>query len=64
MASVFRITIETELDPYINVHLHYGTRIIFKKCGVGIYYFDIKNEAIEEYKTTYYTLLNTVDSNK
>ena len=27
VASKFRITIDTELDPFINVNLHYGTRI-------------------------------------
>ena len=30
VAPKFRINIDTELDPYINVHLHGDTRIIFK----------------------------------
>ena len=28
--SKFKITINTELDPSINIHLNYGIRIIFK----------------------------------
>ena len=64
MASKFRITIATELDPFINVHLHYGTRIIFKQCGEGLYYFDTINEAFAEYQTTDYKFVNTVDINK
>ena len=47
VAFKFRMTIDTELDPFINVHLHDGTRIIFKQCGSGIYYFDTTNEAFE-----------------
>ena len=31
VASNFRITIDTELDTFINVHLHDDTRIIFKQ---------------------------------
>ena len=64
MASKFRITIDTELDPFINVHLHNGTRIIFKQFGTGLYYFDTSNEAFSEDQTTDYTFLNTVDINK
>ena len=64
VASNSRITIDTELDTLINVHLHNGTRIISKQCGAGIYYFNTKNEAFSEEKTTYYIFLNTVDSNK
>ena len=60
----FRITIDTELDLSINIHLHDGTRIIFKQCGAGLYYFDTKNEVFAEDKTTDYTFLNIVDSNK
>ena len=62
--SKFRITIDTELDPFINVHLHNGTRIIFNQCGAGLYYFDTIDEAFAEDQTTDYTFLNTVDSNK
>ena len=64
MASKFRITIETELDLFINVHLNNGTRIIFKKYRVGLYYFDTTNETFVEDQTKDYTLLNTVNSNK
>ena len=37
--SKFRITIDTELDSFINIHLHYGKRVIFNKsliCYVKI----------------------------
>ena len=64
VASKFRITIDTELDPFSNVHLNDGTRIIFKQCMADRYYFDTTNEAFAEDKTTDYTLLNTLDSNK
>ena len=64
VAAKFRIFIDTKLDPFINVHLHDGTRIIFKQCGAGLNYFDTTNEAFAAYQTTDYTLLNTVDSNK
>ena len=43
VASKFRITIDTEFDPFINVHLHDGTSIIFKQCRAGLYYFDTTN---------------------
>ena len=32
VASEFRVIIDTELNPSINVHLHNGTRKIFKQC--------------------------------
>ena len=64
VASKFRITINTELDPFVNLNLHDGTRIIFRECGAGLYYFDTTNEAFAEDQTTDYTFLNTVDSNK
>ena len=64
VASKFRITIDTELDPSTNVHLHDNTKIIFKQCGAGLYYFDTINEAFAEDETTDYTFLNTVYSNK
>ena len=59
MASKFRITINTKLEPYINVHLNDGTRKIFKKYGAGLYYFDTTNEAFALDQTTDYTFLNT-----
>ena len=31
LASKFRISINTELDPSIKIHLNDGTRIVFKK---------------------------------
>ena len=36
VASKLRITIDTELDLFINVNLHDVTRIIFKKCWAGL----------------------------
>ena len=63
MAPKFRINIYTGLDLFINVHLHNGTRIIFKQCGAGIYYFGTTNEDFEKYQNKDYTLLNAVDSN-
>ena len=64
VASKFRITIDAELEPYINVHLHGGIRIIFNKYRAGLYYFDTTNEAFNKDQTTDYTLPNTVDINK
>ena len=52
VASKFRIAIDTELYPFINVHLHYGTRIILKQCGAGHYYFYTTNDAFAEDQTT------------
>ena len=43
MAHKFRISIDTDLYPAINVHLDYGTIIILKKCSGGLYYFDTTN---------------------
>ena len=43
MAHKFRITVDTYLDPDINVHLNNETIIIFNKCRGGLYYFDITN---------------------
>ena len=45
VASKLRITINTELDPFINLYLNNGTKIIFNQCGERLYYFDTKNEA-------------------
>ena len=64
VASNFRITIGTELEPSINVHLNYSTSIIFKQYGEGIYYFDTTNEDFLEDESTDYTIPNIVDSNK
>ena len=64
MVYKFRITIDIELDPSINVHLHYGTMIIFKECGAGIYYSDTTNEASNSDQNTDYTFFNTLESNK
>ena len=64
MASKFRITIDTGLDPFINVHPHNGTRIIFNKFEAGLYYFETTNYYFVEDQTTDYKFLNTVDSNK
>ena len=50
VASKFRITLDTELDQLIKVHLHHGTRIIFNKCGSGLYYFDKTNEDFQKTK--------------
>ena len=47
VASKFRITIDTELDPSTNSHLHDVTKIIFKQCGGGIYYFDTTSKAFD-----------------
>ena len=64
VASKFIITICTELDPSINVHLNDGTRIIFNQCGGGLYYFDTTNKAFEGDQPTDYTFLNIVTGNK
>ena len=61
VASKSRITINMELEPSINVHLHYGTRMIFKKCGGGLYYFDTNIGVFYEDQTTEYTFINTVE---
>ena len=45
--SKFRITIDTELNPSINVNLYDGIRIIFNRYGGGIYYFDTSNKAFD-----------------
>ena len=63
MPSKFRITIDRELEPYINVHLNAGTTIIFNQYGVGLFYFDTTNKFIDKDKTTEYKLINTIDSN-
>ena len=52
VTSKFRITIDTELEPSINIYLHDGIRIIFKQYRGGLYYFDIANEAFSKDQTT------------
>ena len=64
VASKFRITIDTELDPSINTNPHDGTKIILKQCREGLYYFNTTNKAFAEYQTKDCTLLNTAESNK
>ena len=39
----FSLTIDTNLDLAINMHLDYGTSITIKKCRVGLYYYDTAN---------------------
>ena len=39
----FRITIYTDIDPEINVHLDSGTSIKFKQCSGILYYYDTTN---------------------
>ena len=53
----FSITIDTELDPSINIHLQNDKKIILKQCGGGLHYFDTTNEAFAEDQTTYYTFI-------
>ena len=43
VARKFRITIDIDLYPAINVHLNNDTIIIFKQCIGGCYYFDTIN---------------------
>ena len=43
MARKFRITVDTDLDLAINVHLDGGTSIMFNKCSRGLYYYDTTN---------------------
>ena len=38
--------------------------IIFNKCRGGLYYFDTTNKNFSEYQNTYYTFINTVESNR
>ena len=47
VAYNYRIIINTELEPSVKLHLHDGTRIIFKKFRGGPYNFDINNEAFD-----------------
>ena len=63
VASKFRVTINTELYPPINVHLQGRTRIIFKQCGAGIYYLDTTNGVFAEDETIEHILLNKLYSN-
>ena len=66
MERKFRITIDTYLDPAINVHLNDGTNIMFNLCRGGIYYYGTTN--MEHYiinsRVTGCTFMNTVESNK
>ena len=64
MSSKFRITIVTDLDPLVTVHVKCDTRIIFNKLRGGMYYFDTPNEAFDKNQTTDYTFLSTVESKK
>ena len=66
MARKFRISIDIDLDPALNVILYDGIRFMFKKFSGGPFYYDTTNM---EHNTiniqiNYYTFLNTVYSNK
>ena len=43
VAHKFNITIDTDSDLSINVHLYGGTIIMRKKCSRGLYYYDTTN---------------------
>ena len=43
VASKFRITINAELEPSINLNLNDGTRMVFKQCDGCLYHFDTTN---------------------
>ena len=43
VARKFRIAVDTDLDPSINVHLDGGTSIMFNKYSRGLYYYDTTN---------------------
>ena len=64
VASKFSITIDTELDPSINVQLQDGKRKILNQCGGGLYYFDTINKDFDEDQNTEWNFLNTLESNK
>ena len=63
MAHKFRIIVNTDLDPAINVHLNNATIIIFKQCSRRLYSFDTTKMGhnIINSQVTCYTLLNTVE---
>ena len=66
MARKFRIIIDAYFDSTINVHLRYGTSVMFKQCSGGVYYYDTTNMEHNTIKiqVTDYTFLNTVERNK
>ena len=58
----FGISIDTDLDPALNLHLKNDTIIIFKQCSRGISYFDTTNmkHTIIIAKVTYNNFLNII----
>ena len=66
VAHRFRITIGTYIEYMISMHLNDGTIIKFKKCSVGLYYYDdtnMKNHTANN-QVTDYTFTNTVEIEK
>ena len=66
VARIFRITIDTDINSTINVQLDAGTRIKFKQCSRGIYYYDTNNmeNNTTNNQVTNYTFMNTAECNK
>ena len=66
VARKFRITMDTELDPAINLHLRNGMDIMFKRCSGGLYYYDTNSTEHNtiNIQVTDYTFINTVERNK
>ena len=62
----FRITIDTYLDPSINMHPDDRTSIISNQCSIWIYYYystNMKHRIINS-QVTDYTFHNTVNNNR
>ena len=66
MARILSITINTELNPAINVHLDNGTIIIFKKFSGGLYYYYTTSmeHNIINIQDADCTFMNKLESNK
>ena len=64
MKSNLRITIDTELYPSVNVHIHNITRMIFKEYEADLYYFDTTNKAFTKDQTIDYPFLNIIEIKK
>ena len=62
----FSITIDTGLDPAINMHLSDSTIIMLKKCNGGLYYYGTNTMEHNNINSQVpdYILLNTVDGKK
>ncbi len=64
VANCYRVTMDSQLERAMFVHLGDVTKMKFRDCGDGLYYFDTSRDNLIKDSSEAYSFLNTVAANK